>query len=73
MVYVLILMMLRAKTKIYITVKYKRSESLTITVLRFIFFIVTRLMQPGVLYKISTGSLALIEFLNHQILKQVNT
>jgi hypothetical protein len=58
-VYVLMLMMLRAKTKICALVKYKRSGSLTFTVLRFLFFVATELMQSRVLYKTSTGSLAL--------------
>jgi hypothetical protein len=57
--YVLMLMMLRAKTKICTTIKYKRSESLTIMVLRFLFFVATVLMQSGVLYKISMDLLTL--------------
>jgi hypothetical protein len=57
--YVLMLMMLRAKTKICTTIKYKRSESLTIMVLRFLFSVATVLTQSGVLYKTSMDSLAL--------------
>jgi hypothetical protein len=59
-VYVLMLMMLRAKTKTYNMVKYKRSGSLTFTISRFLFFVAIGLMQPGVLYKTSTCSFALI-------------
>jgi hypothetical protein len=40
-------------------VNYKRSESLTFTVSRFLFFVATGLMQSRVLYKTSMGSLAL--------------
>jgi hypothetical protein len=40
-VYVLMLMMLRGKTKICTMVKYKRSRSLTFTVQRFLFSIAT--------------------------------
>jgi hypothetical protein len=58
-VYVLMLMMLRAKTKICTMLKYKRSGSLTFTISRFLFSVVTRLMQSRVLYKTSMGSLAL--------------
>jgi hypothetical protein len=58
-VYVLMLMMLRAKTKTCTMVKYKRSGSLTFTVLRFLFFVAARLMQLRVLYKTSRGSLTL--------------
>jgi hypothetical protein len=58
-VYVLMLMMLRAKTKICTTVKYKRSRSLTFTVSRFLISVATGLMQSWVLYKRSTSSLAL--------------
>jgi hypothetical protein len=58
-VYVLMLMMLRAKTKICTMVKYKRSGSLTFTVLRFLFSVASRLMQSRVLYKTSRGSLTL--------------
>jgi hypothetical protein len=58
-VYVLMLMMLRAKTKTCTIVKYKRSGSLTFTVLRFLFFIATGLMQSRVLYKTITCSLSL--------------
>jgi hypothetical protein len=58
-VYVLMLMMLRAKTETCIMVKYKRSGSLTSTVSRFLFFIAPGLMESRVLYKTSTGSLAL--------------
>jgi hypothetical protein len=58
-VYVLMLMMLRAKTKTCIIVKYKRSESLTFMISRFIFSIVPGLMESRVLYKTSTGSLVL--------------
>jgi hypothetical protein len=48
-VYILMLMMLQAKTKTYIIVKYKRSERLTFTVQRFIFFVTTGLIQSMVL------------------------
>jgi hypothetical protein len=58
-VYVLMLMMLWAKTKTCTVVKYKRFESLTFMVSRFLIFVATGLMQSGVLYKISMGSLAL--------------
>jgi hypothetical protein len=58
-VYVLILMMLHAKIKTCTIVKYKRSGSLTFTVSRFLFFVVTGLMQSSMLYKKITGSLAL--------------
>jgi hypothetical protein len=58
-VYVLMPMMLWAKTKICTMVKYKRFESLTFTVSRFLFSVATGLMQSWVLYKTSTGSLAL--------------
>jgi hypothetical protein len=54
-VHVLMLMMLRAKTKTYTMIKYKRSVSLTFMVSRFLISVATRLMQPGVLYKTSTG------------------
>jgi hypothetical protein len=53
------LMMLWAKSKTCTMVKYMRSRSLTFTVSRFLFSVATGTMQPGVLYKISTGSLAL--------------
>jgi hypothetical protein len=52
-------MMLRAKTKACTMVKYKRSEILTFTVSRFLFFVATGLIESRVLYKTSTGSLAL--------------
>jgi hypothetical protein len=58
-VYVLMLMMLWAKTETCTMVKYKRSGSLTFTVLRFFFFIAPRLMESRVLYKTSTCSLVL--------------
>jgi hypothetical protein len=58
-VYILMLMMLRAKTKIYTMVKYKRSESLTFTVSTFLFSVAPGLMESRVLYKISMSSLAL--------------
>jgi hypothetical protein len=58
-VYVLMLMMLWAKTKTCTMVKYKRSGSLTFMVSRFLFSVVTGLMQSRVLYKTSTDSLAL--------------
>jgi hypothetical protein len=58
-VYVLMLMMLWAKTKTCIIVKYQRSESLTFTVSRFLFSIATGLMKSRVFYKISVGSLVL--------------
>jgi hypothetical protein len=47
------------KTKTCTMVKYKRSESLTFMVSRFIFSVATRLMESRVLYKTSMGSLAL--------------
>jgi hypothetical protein len=43
-VYVLMLMMLRAKIKTCTMVKYKRSGSLTFTISRFFFSIATGLM-----------------------------
>jgi hypothetical protein len=52
-------MMLWAKTKTCTMVKYKRSASLTFMVSRFLFSVATGLMQSRVLYKTSTGSLAL--------------
>jgi hypothetical protein len=58
-VYILMLMMLRVKTKICTIVKYKRSGSLTFTVSRFLFSIATELMQSRVLYKTSTDLLVL--------------
>jgi hypothetical protein len=58
-VYVLMLMMLRAKTITCTTIKYKRYGSLTFTVSRFLFSVVAGLMQSRVLYKTSTGSLVL--------------
>jgi hypothetical protein len=58
-VYVLMLIMLRAKTKMCTMVKYKRSASLTFTVSRFLFSVAPELMESRVLYKTSTGSLAL--------------
>jgi hypothetical protein len=58
-VYVLMLMMLRAKPKICTMIKYKRSGSLTFTISRFLFSVATGLMQLMVLYKTSKGSLAL--------------
>jgi hypothetical protein len=58
-VYLLMLMMVRAKTKICTMVKNKRSGSSTFTVLRFIFSIATGLVESRMLYKISMGSLAL--------------
>jgi hypothetical protein len=58
-VYVLMLMVLGAKTKTYTMVKYKRSGSLTFTISRFLFSVATRLMELRVLYKTSMGSLAL--------------
>jgi hypothetical protein len=58
-VYVLMLMMLRTKTKTCTMVKYKRFESLTFTVSRFLFSVAPGLMELRVLYKTSTGSLAL--------------
>jgi hypothetical protein len=58
-VYILMLMMLRAKTKICTMVKYKRSESLTFTVSTFLFSVAPGLMESRVLYKISMSSLAL--------------
>jgi hypothetical protein len=58
-VYVLMLIMLRDKTKICTMIKYKRSASLTFTVSRFLSYVATGLMQSRVLYKTSTGSLVL--------------
>jgi hypothetical protein len=46
---VLMLMILRAKTKTCTMVKYKRYGSLTFTVSRFFFSVVTGLMQSRVL------------------------
>jgi hypothetical protein len=59
MVYVLMLMMLWTKTKTCTMVKYKRSGSLTFTVSRFLFSVAIGLIESRVLYKTSTGSLAL--------------
>jgi hypothetical protein len=59
MVYMLMLMMLQAKTKICNMVKYKRSGSLTFTVLRFLFSVAIELIESRVLYKTSTDSLVL--------------
>jgi hypothetical protein len=59
-VYVLMLMTLRAKTKTCSMVKYKRSESLTFTVSKFQLSVAIGLLQSRVLYKTSTNSLALI-------------
>jgi hypothetical protein len=61
---VLMLMMLWAKTKTCTMVKYKRSESLTFTVLRFIFSVAPGLMESRVLYKTTTCSLALTLIIN---------
>jgi hypothetical protein len=47
-VYVLMLMMSKAKTKACTMVKYKRSRRLTFVVSRFLFSIATRLMQTRV-------------------------
>jgi hypothetical protein len=47
-VYVLMLMMLQAKTKTCTIVNYKISGSLTFTVSRFLFSVATGLMQSGV-------------------------
>jgi hypothetical protein len=47
-VYVLMLMMLWAKTKACTMAKYKRSKSLTFIVFRFLFSVVTELMQTRV-------------------------
>jgi hypothetical protein len=58
-VYVLMLMMLRAKIKACTMVKYKRYGSLTFMVSRFLFFVAAGLMQSRVLYKTSTSSLVL--------------
>jgi hypothetical protein len=58
-VYVLMLVMLRAKTKTCIMVKYKRSGSLTFIVLRFLFSVAPGLMESRVLYKTSMISIAL--------------
>jgi hypothetical protein len=57
--YVLMLMMLQAKTKTCTMVKYKRSGGLTFMVSRFLFSVATVLMESRVLYKTSTGSVAL--------------
>jgi hypothetical protein len=48
-VYVLMLMILHAKTKACTTVKYKKSWSLTLMVSRFLFSVATRLMQSRAL------------------------
>jgi hypothetical protein len=58
-VYKLMLMMLRVKTKACTMVKCNRSRSLTFTILRFLFSIATGLMRTRVLHKTSAGSLAL--------------
>jgi hypothetical protein len=58
-VYVLMLMMLRAKIKTCTMVKYKRSGSLNFMVSRFLFSVATGLMQSWGLYKTRTCSLAL--------------
>jgi hypothetical protein len=58
-VYELMLIMLRAKTKTCTMVKYKRSGSLTFTVSRFLFSVATGLIQSRVLYKTCMGSLPL--------------
>jgi hypothetical protein len=55
---VVYVLMLRAKTKACTMVKYKRSWSLTFTISRFLPSVATGLMQSRVLYKTSTGSLA---------------
>jgi hypothetical protein len=47
-VYVLMLMMLWVKTKACTMAKYKRSESLTFMVSRFLFSVATGLMQTRV-------------------------
>jgi hypothetical protein len=61
---VLMLMMLRVKTKTCTMVKYKRSESLTFMVSRFLFSVATGLMESRVLYKRSMDSLALTLTIN---------
>jgi hypothetical protein len=58
-VYVLMLMMLWAKTKTCIMINYERFGSLTFKVSRFLFSVATGLMQSRVLYKTQTGSLSL--------------
>jgi hypothetical protein len=58
-VYMLMLMILWAKVKTGTMVKYKRSESLTFLISRFLFSVATELMESRVFYKTSMGSLAL--------------
>jgi Na+-transporting methylmalonyl-CoA/oxaloacetate decarboxylase beta subunit len=58
-VYMLMLMILRAKTKTCNMVKYKRIGSLTLTVSRFLFSVASGLMESRVLYKTTMGLLAL--------------
>jgi surface polysaccharide O-acyltransferase-like enzyme len=57
-VYVLMLMILWAKTKTCAMAKYKRSGRLTFMVSRFLFSFTTGLMHSRVLYKTNTCSLA---------------
>jgi hypothetical protein len=58
-VYVLILMLLWVKIKIYTIIKYKRFGSLNFTISRFLFSVATRLIQLRVLYKTNMSSLML--------------
>jgi hypothetical protein len=62
--YMLMLMTLHTKTNTCTMIKYKRYESLIFTVSTFIFSVATGLMQSRVLYKTSTGSLALTSTVN---------
>jgi hypothetical protein len=63
-VYILMLVMLRPKTKICTMVKYKRSRSLTFTVSRFLFSVTIGLMQSRVLVQDKYGFISID--LNHQ-------
>jgi Na+-transporting methylmalonyl-CoA/oxaloacetate decarboxylase beta subunit len=58
-VYMLMLVILRAKTKTCNMVKYKRIGRLTLTVSRFLFSVASGLMESRVLYKTTMGLLAL--------------
>jgi hypothetical protein len=58
-VYVLMLIMLQTKKKTCTMVKYKRTRGLTFMISRFLFSVATGLIESRVVYKTSTGSLAL--------------
>jgi uncharacterized membrane protein len=58
-VYVLMLIMLQTKKKTRTMVKYKRTRGLTFMISRFLFSVATGLIESRVVYKTSTGSLAL--------------